>query len=88
MFEKFYKIVYTDKFQHGLFLYAGCLSVYAICKSRLISATVALFIGILKEICDKIVKKQDWKENSRDMMSDIIGIGLALLVISIGLLRA
>ena len=68
-----------DKLDHFTYWYTGTLTIGLI---HVPTAIISMFLlGIIKELWDKYIKKQQF--NWFDLLADCIGIGVAIWIIKI-----
>ena len=72
-----------DKLLHISFSYAITLTTFVLFHNIFIALGIGVLFSMVKEIWDYVVKKQDVKERSKDLMCDSLGIVFAMIVIFI-----
>ncbi|MEI6627459.1 MAG: hypothetical protein WCL61_02595 [bacterium] len=72
-----------DKVAHFLISSMMSSTVYAISGSYLAAVLFSLAVGLTKEISDQFMRTNDLKESSLDMLFNVLGIVVGLLVIKI-----
>ena len=69
-----------DKLLHISFSYAITLTAFVLFHNIFIALGIGILLSIIKEIWDYVIKKQDAKERSKDLICDGVGIILAIMI--------
>ena len=70
-----------DKLLHISFSYAITLTGFILFHNFFIALSIGILLSVVKEIWDYVIKKQDVKERSKDLICDSLGIILAMIVV-------
>ena len=69
-----------DKLLHISFSYAITLTTFVLFHNIFIALGIGILLLVVKEIWDYVIKKQDAKERSKDLICDGIGIIMAIMI--------
>ena len=72
-----------DKLLHISFSYAITLTGFVLFHNIFYAILIGVLLSIVKEIWDYVIKKQDAKERSKDLICDSLGIILSTMIIFI-----
>ena len=69
-----------DKLLHISFSYAITLTGFVLFHNLFFAILIGIIFSIVKEIWDYVIKKQDVKERTKDLICDGLGIILAITI--------
>lgn len=72
---------HKDKIKHFFLALVLTWLIFWLVKNIAIAALAVLLLGLLKELVDQIKGKNTVKESALDLLANVLGIGLGLLII-------
>lgn len=71
---------HKDKIKHFLLALVLTLLIFWLVKNIAIAALAVLIFGLVKELIDQVRGKNTAKESALDLLANILGIGLGVLI--------